>query len=126
MKKIIVAAAIAASTLTSVTPVFAQDASSIVASCAAAPADCAALVAAALASLSEADANALIGSISAGLVEAAKANPALASGLGDALSSVASLSTDPEQQVALADVANAVSSGNAGDVDTGPIGSSPN
>ncbi len=126
MKKIIVAAAIAASTLTSVTPVFAQDASSIVASCAAVPTECAALVAAALENLSEADANALIGSISAGLVEAAKANPALSSGLGDALSSVASLSTDPEQQDALADVAEAVSSGNAGGIDTGPIGLSPN
>ncbi len=126
MKKIIVAAAIAASTFGAVLPVQAQSITAVVNACSANPTACLAVLNNAVAGLSEAEANALLGSVAGALVEAAQADPALASQMGDALGAVADLSTDPAQKEALEAVAEAVSEGNAGDVDTGPIGQSGN
>jgi len=126
MKNIIVAAAIAASTFAAVIPAQAQNVQAVINGCSANPTACAALLQAAVRGLPEAEANALLGSLAGSLVEAAKANPGLSSELGDALGAVAELSTDPAQKSALAEVAEAVASGNAGDVDTGPVGQSGN
>lgn len=126
MKKFIVAAAIAVSTLGAFAPAQAQSVQAIINGCTANPTACQALLAAAVRGLPEAEANALLGSLAGALVEAAQADPSLSAELGEALGAVAELSTDPAQKEALEAVAEAVSSGNADDVSTDPVGQSGN